>query len=297
MGQEETEMKKHAEAITGSTGLLCLLGAPVKHSISPEMHNEAFRLLDLDYRYLAFETKQEDLKKAVDGLRTFGALGWNLTMPLKTAMVPLCDELTLNAELCGAVNTVVNRDGKLVGTTTDGLGWVLSARAEGHEIKGKHLTLLGAGGAGSSVLAECAVEGAAVIDVFKRKNETWDAVAAFVRNTAEKTDCSVRIHDMADLDDLKACIMESDILLNGTPVGMPGNPGCLIPDESFFHPGLVVSDMIYEPRETELLKMARRAGLQTFNGMYMLLYQGAAAFSFWTGQEMPVEAVRKKYFS
>ena len=291
-------MRTHAtHAITGNTGLLCLLGAPVRHSISPEMHNEAFRLLDLDYRYMAFEATKDTLQTAVEGLKTFGALGWNLTMPLKTAMVPLCDELTLNAELCGAVNTVVNRDGKLVGTTTDGLGWVLSARAAGHEIRGKHLTVLGAGGAGSSVLAECAVEGAAEIDVFKRKNAGWDDVKRFLERTEEKTGCRMRIRDMEDLDTLRFCLAGSDILLNGTPVGMKNTPGCLIPDESFFHPGLVVSDMIYEPRETELLKMARRAGLQTFNGMYMLLYQGAAAFRFWTGQEMPVEEVKKKYFS
>ncbi len=285
------------QMITGTTGLLCLLGSPVSHSISPQMHNESFKQLDLDYRYLAFEATPDTLQTAVDGLKTFGALGWNLTMPLKIDMVPLCDELTLSAELCGAVNTVVNRDGKLIGTTTDGEGWVLSARAAGHEIRGKHLTVLGAGGAGTSILAQCAVEGVKAVDVFKRKNETWDGVADFVRRVREKTGCAMEIHDMADLEDLRSCLAESDLLLNATPVGMKEVPGCLIPDASYFHPGLVVADAIYEPRETELLKMAREAGLETFNGMYMLLYQGAAAFTFWTGKEMPVDLVKAKYFS
>lgn len=165
--------------ITGRTGLLRLLGSPVRHSVSSQMHNEAFRLLGLDYRYMAFDVTPDALRTAVDGLRAFGALGWNLTMPLKTAMAPLCDELTISAELCGAVNTVVNRDGRLTGTTTDGLGWVLSAKAAGHDITGKHLTILGAGGAGSSVLAQCALDGADGIDVFKRRNDTWDGAAAF----------------------------------------------------------------------------------------------------------------------
>ena len=283
--------------ITGHTGLLCLLGSPVRHSVSPQMHNEAFRLLGLDYRYMAFDVTPDALQTAVDGLRTLGALGWNLTMPLKTAMVPLCDELTLSAELCGAVNTVVNRDGRLTGTTTDGLGWVLSAKAAGHDITGKHLTILGAGGAGSSVLAQCALDGADGIDVFKRKNDTWDGVAAFVARVREKTGCEVELHDMADRDALRGCLAASDLLLNTTPVGMRNTPGCLIPDESYLHGSLAVADAIYEPRETELLRMARGAGLDAFNGMYMLLYQGAAAFAFWTGREMPVDAIKEKYFS
>lgn len=283
--------------ITGHTGLLCLLGSPVAHSVSPQMHNEAFRLLGLDYRYFAFDVTQETLKTAVDGLRAMGALGWNLTMPCKTAMVPLCDELTLNAELCGAVNTVVNRGGKLIGTTTDGLGWVLSAKAAGHDVTGKRMVVLGAGGAGTSVLVECALGGAREIDVFKRKNATWDKVEAFIGRVREKTDCKLTLRDMADTDALGGCLAEADILLNTTPVGMDKSPGCLIPDKSFLHPGLAVSDVIYEPRETALLRMAREAGLDAFNGMYMLLYQGAAAFRFWTGCDMPVDAVKAKYFA
>lgn len=283
--------------ITGHTGLLGLLGSPVAHSVSPQMHNEAFRLLGLDCRYLAFDVTQETLKAAVDGLRALGALGWNLTMPCKTAMVPLCDELTLNAELCGAVNTVVNRGGKLTGTTTDGLGWVLSAKAAGHDVAGKRMVVLGAGGAGSSILVQCALDGAKRIDVFKRKNATWDKVEAFVDKVRQKTQCELALNDMADAELLKASLAEAGILLNTTSIGMSETPGCLIPDKSWLHPGLAVSDVIYEPRETELLRMAREAGLDTFNGMYMLLYQGAAAFRFWTGREMPVDAIKAKYFS
>ena len=283
--------------IKGSTRLLCLLGSPVEHSIRPQMHNLAFEMLGLDLRYLAFDVTTDQLETAVEGLRLFNALGWNLTMPLKTAMVPLCDELTRSAQLCGAVNTVLNQDGKLIGTSTDGLGWVLSAQAEGCDIRGKHMTILGAGGAASSILAECALQGIAGVEVFKKQNGTWEKAAAFIDKIRGETGCAIRIHDMADQQTLKRCIEESDVLLNATPVGMKGNPGCLIPDENWLHPELVVADAIYEPEETELLRMAKTVGCKAFNGKYMLLYQGAEAFRFWTDEDMPLEAVKDRYFS
>ena len=285
------------KAITGHTGLYCLLGSPVAHSASPQMHNEAFRLLGVDARYLAFDVTQETLRTAVDGLRAMGARGWNLTMPCKTAMAPLCDELTPVARLCGAVNTVANRGGRLVGTTTDGLGWVLSAKEAGVGVAGKRIVQLGCGGAGTSILAQCAVDGAAAIDVFKRKNASWDDTRVFAERVKAETSCQVVLHDIEDKTELRACIAEADVLLNTTSVGMRGAGGCLIPDASYLHAGLAVSDIIYEPRETELLRMAREAGCRTVGGMYMLLWQGAAAFEFWTGRKMPVGEIRAKYFA
>lgn len=286
-------MSKHT---TGHTGLLCLLGSPVAHSISPEMHNEACALLDLDYHYLAFDVPPDRLEIAVNGLKELGVKGFNLTMPDKNKMAELCDELSPAARICGAVNTVVHKDGKLIGHTTDGIGYMMSAKDAGCDLVGKRMVQLGAGGAGTAVLVQAAMDGLAAIDVFNTKDAFWPRVEGIVAQLNEQTSCHVTLHDLADLEDLRNVLTQADLLLNTTPVGMAKIPGCLIPDASFFHPGLVVSDVIYEPAETELLRMAREAGLKTFNGMYMLLYQGAASFKLWTGQEMPVAEVKEKYF-
>lgn len=282
--------------ITGRTGLLCLLGSPVAHSISPQMHNEACRLLGIDMRYLAFDVKTEELETAVKGLVTLGARGFNLTMPLKNKMPELCDELSPAARIGGAVNTVVNDGGKLIGHTTDGIGYMLAARNEGVDLVGKRMVQLGAGGAGTAILIQAAMDGVASIDVFNAKDAFWPRVEGIVKELNEKTSCHVTLYDLKDVESLKRCISQADLLLNTTPVGMSRVPGCLIPDTSFLHEGLVVSDVIYEPQETELLRMAREAGLKTFNGMYMLLYQGAESFRLWTGCDMPVEAIKEKYF-
>lgn len=283
--------------VTGHTKLLCLLGSPVAHSISPAMHNEACRLLDLDYEYLAFDVKPLHLETAVRGLVAMGARGFNLTMPDKNDMALLVDELSPASRITGAVNTVINDNGRLTGTTTDGIGWMRSALDAGVDPVGKRMVQLGAGGAGTAILVQAAIDGVKSIDVFNARDAFWPRVENIVQQLNEQTACKVTLHDIKDLDQMKKTIADADILLNTTPVGMARIPGCLIPDPSYFHEGLVVSDVIYEPRETELLKMAREAGLKTFNGMYMLLYQGAASFELWTGEKMPTEEIKAKYFT
>ena len=285
-----------SEHVTGHTGLLCLLGSPVAHSVSPEMHNEACALLGLDYEYLAFDVGTEKLETAVEGLRAMGVRGFNLTMPDKNRMAELCDELSPAARIGGAVNTVVNENGRFIGYTTDGIGYMMSARDAGVELKGKRMVQLGAGGAGTAILVQAAMDGVAAIDVFNARDAFWPRVEGIVGQLNAQTGCAVSLYDIKDLDALRARTAEADLLLNTTPVGMARIPGCLIPDASYFHEGLVVSDVIYEPRETELLRMAREAGLKTFNGMYMLLYQGAASFKLWTGKDMPTEQIKAKYF-
>lgn len=287
-------MSKH---VTGHTGLLCLLGSPVAHSISPEMHNEACALLDLDYEYLAFDVGIDQLATAVNGLVSMGVRGFNLTMPDKNKMAVLCDQLSPAAKIGGAVNTVVNENGKLIGHTTDGIGYMMSARDAGCDLTGKRMVQLGAGGAGTAILVQAAMDGLAAIDVFNTKDAFWPRVEGIVAQLNEQTNCQVTLHNLANLDELRRSVARADLLLNTTPVGMSRIPGCLIPDASYFHEGLVVSDVIYEPKETQLLKMAREAGLKTFNGMYMLLYQGAASFKLWTGKEMPTEQIKAKFFN
>lgn len=284
--------------ITGTTVLTGLLGSPVAHSISPLMHNESFRMLGLDYAYLCFDVGTDRLKEAVEGLRAMGARGWNLTMPDKNLMCRLADRLSPAAEISGAVNTIVNDDGVLTGYTTDGTGYMRAAEEAGFPLPGKIMTLLGGGGAATAILVQAALDGMKEIRVFNRKSATFDRLLAIARQLNDRTDCQVSVHPLEDLPDLRASIETSDILTNGTNVGMsPNTDACIIPDVSYLRPELIVSDIIYQPRQTKLLKMAEEVGCPFFNGLYMLLYQGAAAFELWTGQKMPVEHIKAKYFS
>lgn len=283
--------------ISGHTRLACLLGSPVAHSISPAMHNEAFGLLGIDCRYLAFDVGTERLPQAVEGLRAMDVLGFNLTMPDKNLMCELCDELSPAARIGGAVNTVKNDGGKFIGYTTDGIGFMDACKDAGFDILGKKMTLLGAGGAASAVLIQAALDGVSEISVFSIHDAFWDRANRIVRTLNEETSCKVSLYDFEDPEVLRREIGQSAILVNGTSVGMaPKTDACVIPDASFFRRDLMVFDVIYNPEETKLLKMAKAAGCPTANGLYMLLYQGAAAFKIWTGQDMPVEQIKEKYF-
>ena len=284
--------------ITGHTRLTGLLGSPVEHSISPMMHNEAFQQLGLDYAYLAFDVGTDKLKTAVEGLRTLNVRGFNLTMPDKNLMCSLCDKLSPAAEIIGAVNTVVNDNGVLIGYTTDGVGYMHAVKDAGHNITGKKMTLLGAGGAATAILVQAALDGVSEISVFNVRDDFFARAEKTVADLNERTNCKVRLFDFENPDILKREISESAILTNGTSVGMsPDTDACIIKDTSVFHKDLIVSDVIYNPEETKLLRLAKEAGCPTFNGLYMLLYQGAEAFRLWTGKEMPIPVIKEKYFS
>lgn len=284
--------------ITGHTRLACLLGDPVEHSISPAMHNEAFRLLDIDCRYLAFQVGEDTLPEVVDALKKMNVMGFNLTMPDKNRIVELVDEITPAVAIGGAANTVVNREGRLIAYTTDGIGFMDACKDAGFDIIGKKMTLLGAGGAARAILIQAALDGVAEISVFSRRGSKWDQAEELVERLNKETNCVVRHFDYEDPAVLKKEIHSSQILVNGTSVGMaPQEDACVIKDAECFYPGLMVFDVIYNPEETKLLKMAREAGCQTANGLYMLLYQGAAAFEIWTGKKMPVLQIKEKYFS
>lgn len=287
-----------SDRITGTTVLTGLLGSPVAHSISPLMHNASFEALGLDYAYLCFDVGTDRLKEAVEGLRAMGARGWNLTMPDKNLMCQLADKLSPASEISGAVNTIVNDDGVLTGYTTDGTGYMRAAEEAGFPLPGKVMTLLGGGGAATAILVQAALDGMKEIRVFNRKSPTFDRLSAIAVQLNRRTDCLVTVHPLEDTEDLRASIADSDILTNATNIGMaPHTDACPIPDASFLRPELIVSDIIYNPRQTKLLQMASEIGCPFFNGLYMLLYQGAASFELWTGREMPVELIKEKYFA
>lgn len=288
-------MSKH---ITGHTGLLCLLGSPVAHSISPEMHNEACEQLGLDYTYLAFDVPEAKMPEAVEGLRTMGARGWNITMPGKNIMCRLADKVSAASEISGACNTIVNDNGVLTAYTTDGIGFMKAVEEYDVNIIGKKMTLLGAGGAATAILVQAALDGVAEIDVFNRKSASYERVKEIASVLNARTECKVSVYDYSDPEVLRNSIAQSTILVNSTSVGMaPDTDKTIITDTSMFHKDLFVFDVIYNPKETRLLREAKEAGCRTGNGMYMLLYQGAASFKLWTGKEMPVEIIKEKYFS
>ena len=285
--------------ITGHTRLTALLGSPVAHSISPLMHNEAFQLLDLDYTYLCFEVNEKTLPAAVDGLKACGIRGFNLTMPNKNKIVELLDELSPAARLIGAVNTVVNDDGHLTGYNTDGVGYMQAVKDAGYDITGKTITIMGAGGAATAICAQAALDGVEKIHIFARETSRfWDRTQKLAENINSTLPCKAVLHENKDTAALAQAISESALLLNATSVGMaPNTEGTIIEDTSLYHPDLIVFDVIYNPRETRFLKEAREAGCRTFNGMYMLLYQGAEAFRLWTGKEMPVKEIKANFFA
>lgn len=285
--------------ITGHTQVFGVLGSPISHSISPQMHNEAFRQLNMDCVYLAFEVDENGMQAAVEGLRALNVRGYNVTMPNKNIMATLCDKLSPAAEIIGAVNTVVNDNGILTGYTTDGTGYMRAVSDAGHNIVGEKMTLLGAGGASTAVFVQAALDGLSEISVFSRSTSKFNERArTIIEKLKVHTDCKVNLYDLEDEARLRHEISESAILTNGTSVGMtPDFDASLINDPSMFHKGLIVSDIIYNPRETKLMRLAKESGCPTFNGLYMLLYQGAEAFKIWTGQDMPVDIIKAKYFA
>ncbi len=282
--------------ISGTTRLTALLGHPVAHSISPAMHNMAFDLLGLDYRYLALDVLPENLGSAVIGLKNCGIRGFNLTMPHKVAVIEYMDELTIASKLTGAVNTVINEDGHLVGHTTDGIGYMQSLKDAGFDIIGKNMTMLGAGGAAKAICAQAALDGVKKIYMFEQERFMKPALE-FAAGITNETDCEVVVSDIADRSCLKSSIEDSALINNATNVGMePDTDNALIEDFSEYDPELIVTDIIYHPRQTKMLKAAKASGHPTMNGMYMLLYQGAASFECWTGCEMPAEKIKNELF-
>lgn len=290
--------------ITGHTRFGGLLGSPVAHSISPQMHNYSFRRLGIDCVYLCFEVQPDKLEDTVRTFRDLGTYGFNLTMPDKQYVIPYLDELSPAARMTGAVNTVVNKDGKLVGHNTDGFGYMESMRQAGFDAKGKEMTLLGAGGAASAIAVQAALDGVTKLHIANRKSRSWAHAQELTDVINKNTSCQADLTDLEDTAAMKEKIGASYLLTNATSVGMKKGAGASggedstpLPDPSAFRPDLVVSDVIYNPRRTRLLREAEEAGCRTFNGMYMLLYQGAEAFRLWTGQDMPVEEVKNRYFA
>ena len=289
-----TEREELTLQISGTTTMLGLIGTPVAHSKSPAMYNHCFQKFGLDWAYLAFDIPAERAGEAVAAIRTLHMRGANVTMPCKNAVIPFLDELTPAARAIQAVNTIVNEDGVLVGHNTDGCGYTQNLRRSGIEVAGKKIVLLGGGGAASAIAIQAALEGAAEIAVFNLRDTFWPRVEQGLKAIAQAAPgCAISLRDLEDRAALKAAIDRCDILSNATRVGMaPYEDQSNITDGSWYRPDLVVTDVVYAPPETKMLREARAAGCKTCDGLGMLLCQGAEAFRLYSGLEMPVEEIR-----
>ena len=278
--------------ITGATRLIGLIGDPVRHSASPFIHNTSFEQLGLDYAYIAFEVDQERLERTVRGMAAMGFLGYNVTTPCKTFILPYLDEVSEVAEIMGAVNTVVIQNGRSLGDNADGAAFMRNLVLNGVNILNKKITVLGAGGAASAVITQAALDGVAAIDVFNRKDEYFDKASDLLGRVKEHAPaCEIALYDLADENALRTSLGESQLLINATSVGTPDIPGCLV-SEDMLHEGLIVADVVYVPRETELIAMARACGNQVIDGVGMFLQQAAIGERLWVGCEMPIGTIQ-----
>ncbi|MED4722483.1 shikimate dehydrogenase [Bacillus atrophaeus] len=293
-------MTKELGRINGKTQLIGLLATPIGHSLSPTMHNLAFKKLGLNYAYLAFEVGNEQLEDVVTGMRALGVRGFNVSMPNKMKIIPYLDQLADSAKFSGAVNTVVNDNGTLTGHSTDGMGYVRNLKEHGVDIAGKKMTLIGSGGAATPIAIQSALEGLAEISIFARNDAFFEKAVENVRIINEDmkdSDCKANVYPLEDQETLRAEIASSDILANGTGVGMKPLEGLsVIEDVSMLRPDLIVSDVVYNPVKSKLLEQAEEAGCKTINGLGMMVWQGAMAFELWTGKEMPVAYINEQMF-
>lgn len=274
--------------IDAKTKLCLLIGDPVEHSMSPAIHNGAFRKLGLNYVYLAFQVK--DPKAAVQGLRGLGVRGASVTIPHKVAVMPYLDEIDDVAKWIGSLNTIVNDDGVLRGYNSDASGALLALKEGGVRLKGKNLLMLGSGGAARSIAFE----------ISARENVGELLILGAIRNELKKLARDIRDKTgvkakgaMLDDKSLANAMAEADVVIHCSPIGMyPKVRGTLIP-KKLFRPGQKVMDIVYNPFETRLLKEAKQADCKTVPGLEMFLNQAVVQFELWTKKKAPKDLMRR----
>ena len=282
--------------ISGRTGVFVLFGSPVEHSLSPAIHNTSFAELGLDYVYLCHDVAPAAIGAAVEGAHAMGFAGFNVTMPCKAAVIEHLDELSPAARLMGAVNTVTREGDRLIGHNTDGAGLLRSVTERGFNVAGADVTVIGAGGAGSAVYTQAALDGAGRVSVFKRANSSFEASSKKIAALSEHTGVKLSLTDVADEAALERAVREADIVVDATRVGMAPLENQSNVKEEWLRPGQAVVDTVYHPRKTKLLELAARAGATPIDGLGMLLWQAAIAEEIWLDVAMPVDRVREAVF-
>lgn len=273
-------MKNYRAELTG------VFGDPVDDNPTGVVEEAAFAAKNLNYRYLTIKVLPENLRKAMDSVKIFGMKGINLTMPHKIKVLPYLDELSPAAEIIGAVNTVIQKEGKLFGENTDGKGFVTALKNSGETLDKKNVTILGAGGAARAIAVECALNGAAHINIINRSIEKGEELASLIQM---KTDSSAKYLNWKNN---MAIPSDTDILINATSIGFSPNvtdkPDI---DYTTITPEMCVCDVIFNPAETIFLKSAAENGAKTITGLGMLVQQAALNFTLWTGVEAPVDVM------
>ncbi|NMB34165.1 MAG: shikimate dehydrogenase [Clostridium sp.] len=271
--------------VTGKTRLLALVGNPVEHSISPELHNSLSSFLNQDMIYIPLKVEKGDLGTVVGALKSLDFVGFNVTTPYKRDIMKFIDENTKEAILMGAVNTVKKIEGRLYGYNTDAEGFSRSFKEEtGVNFKGKKVVLIGAGGVARSIAVKLAREGVEKISLVNRTTLKSIELAEVINENVNKV---VQVYNFADKT-FEMAIAESDIIINTTSVGMfPDTNQIPIKLSNCFKKNHIVYDVIYNPVKTKLLKKAEKAGAKIVNGLGMLFYQGIHAYEIWTGLKLP----------
>ena len=280
-------MRLEGNDITSHTGLLGLLGHPVRHSLSPRIHNAALRAQGLDFVYLAFDVEPEHLASAVTGLRALGMRGVNLTVPHKQTVLPLLDEVDPIAARVGAVNTIVNDEGRLVGYNTDISGFAAALRTVRRSgAADLDCLVLGAGGAARAVVAALLEGGAAAVRVHNRTADRASELCTAAQAWGDAACCAI-----AD-DDLRSAAASAQLIVNATSVGLEGTVKDFPLPVDTVHSRHVVVDLVYGVEPTALVQAARTRGAAAIDGREMLLMQAARAYELWTGCEAPMNAMR-----
>lgn len=275
--------------ISGRTELYAVLGNPIKHSLSPLIHNTAFHSESMDKVYVALEVLPENLKLAIDMMRAFSIKGFNLTMPLKEEVIKYIDALSPEAEAIGAVNCIVNKNGMLTGYNTDSKGFAMAVLNKKNSIP-KTAFILGAGGVAKAIVVQLILQGVEKIYI---ANRTFERAIALANKIGNQKQACIEVVPW-DPEIWKKIMPMCGIIINGTSLGMRnnGNLAFLIPWENV-NKETIVFETIYEPFETGFLKRARELNLMTVEGLDLLLYQAAIAFRIWTEKEMPVHIVKE----
>ena len=278
--------------INSSTKLICLFGQPVKQSFSPNIHNYLSDKYDKNNVYVCFDINSKDLNKAVESVKLLNMRGCNVTIPHKVEIIKYLDEVDKNAKLIGAVNTVKNKDNKLIGYNTDGLGFVKSLKDKGYKLENKKIMILGAGGACRSISVELAANNVESIEIRNRSENGAREIANLISdNFNTKCKFSTNIVKERDLKDV-------DFLINTTPIGMNSNE-CPINNNIVPPKDLIVCDIVYKPHETAFLSWAKNHNLDVVYGIDMLIYQALLAFEIWEDiklNEEDFEEIKHIYF-
>jgi len=278
--------------ISGKTRVCGIIGDPVEHSLSPAMHNAAFQELNLDFVYVAFRVRKNELKEAIVGAKSLDIRGLNVTMPHKSAVMKYLDEIDPTARSIGAVNTILNDKGRLIGYDTDGIGALKALKENGISLNGKKLLLLGAGGAGKAIAFHAAQE-VEELKILNRTAQKAKDLAKVLRKKFGKkidgTSLSART--------IKRELEDADIVVNATSVGMRPKDDQSLIDPGWLRPNLCVMDIVYNPIETKLAKDAKFVGAKVVSGVEMLVYQGAASFEIWIDRSAPVKVMKQAILS